>query len=203
MNHNQETSIRPINASSSRFGVEYENQFFVMDDAKHVIGVDPRDARNLILENIENGKADKFGWEKNFSYLIGTLVYDKDMGSLYMGFDYDRLYKYKLDKKNKTCKRVKDFGDLGIGCISSSHRFMHFVFFGGDQGKIRILDLSTGELLPVHLETSIGWICSLQVCVKSKDEIYLAVSGCDNDYSNDKTDLFDLTDLLSTDSVIV
>jgi len=79
---------------------------------------------------------------------------------------------------------------------------LHFAFFGGNDSKIRVLDLSTCELLPGHLETSIKYIRSLQVCVKSNNQIYLAVSGCEPVYSKDKTYLFDLTNLLPNNLVI-
>ena len=201
---NQKTIIEPINTSLSRFGVQYENQFNVLDDAKHVIGIDASDPSKLIIENIETRKADKFGWTKSsLYYYFTTLLYDEDTGFLYSGDDCARLYKYKIDKTSKSCERVKAYGNLRIGCITSSHRFMHYVFFGGYDRNIKVLDLLTGKLLPGDLETSIGCICSLQVCLKSKDEIYLAVSGTYYDYSDDKIDLFNLTDLFLNDPLIL
>ena len=202
MEHNQETNIEPINASFIKFGIQFDDQFVVLDDAKHVIGVDANDARNLILENVENKKTDKFGWGRSSLNYIATLFYDDDTGSLYTGDTNGCLYKYKLDKTSKTNNKVKAYGNLGIGEIFSSHRFLQFVFFGGDQSKIRVLDLSTGELLQGHLETSIESIRSLQLCVKSPNEIYLSVSGSDNDYSDDKTDLFDVSALFLNHPVI-
>ena len=203
MNHNKDTPIEPIYTSTSKFGVNFENQFIALDDGKHVIGVDPSDASKLIIENIETGKADKFGWRNSSDYIITTLVYDEDTGSFYSGDTNGRLFKCKLDKTSKTFERVKDFGDLGIGYIISSYRFKHFVFFGGILNRIIVLDLSTGELLPRHLETAIGCICSLQVCVMNHNKIYLAVSGTSYNYSGDKTDLFDVTDLLQVDPVFL
>ena len=202
MNHNQSTPIEPINASSSKFAVMFENHFVVLDDGKHVIGGDGSDLRNLIIENIETGKADKFGWSKSSINLITTLVYDEDTGFLYTGDFHGGFYKYHVDITNKSCEKVKDYGKLGIGEIISSHRFRDFIFFGGINSKIKVLNLSTGKLLLGHLQTSIKCIHSLQVCVKSQDDIYLAVSGTNTNYSGDKTDLFDLTDLLPKDPII-
>ena len=203
MNHNQETAVVPLKSSSNRFGVDYENNFVVMDDAKHVIGLDARDAKNLILENVESGKADKFGWSQSYHKYISTLVYDKDTGSLYTGDDNGHLHQYKIDKASKSCQRVKNYGDLRIGRIMSSHRFLHFVFFGGDIGRIKVLDLSTGELLPGWLQTSPRFIYSLHVCVKSHKEIYLAVSGGNDNYFTNNTDLFNVTDLFLNNQVIL
>ena len=201
MQHNKKTSIKPIFTSSSKFGVEYENQFVVLDDGKHIIRVDGSNLTKLIIENVENRKADKFGWnDSSFNY-ITTLVYDETTGCLYTGDCNFHLYKYKIDTTNKTCQRVKDYGDLGIDRMTSSHRFLHFVFFGGDRGRIRVLDLSTGKLLLGSLETSIWHIYSLQVCVKKIDQIYLAVSGRYPNYSDDKTDIFDVRGLFTNNQV--
>ena len=159
MEHNKGTNIQPLNTSSSKLGVMFENQFVVLDDAKHVIGVDASDGNYLILENVENRKADKFRRSDFcFGNDINTLLYDEHTGFIYSADTNDRLYQYKVDKAGKCCERVKDYGELGIGLISSSHRFEHLVFFGGFASQIKVLDLSTGELLPGCLETSIGWI---------------------------------------------
>ena len=202
MEHNQKAPVKPTNVSSREFVVEYENNFVVLDDAEHVIGVDERNATKLILENINNGSKVKFRGSKSNDYSITTLVYDKKSRSLYTGDDDGHLVQHKVDTSKLTCEEVKNYGDLRIGCICSSARFMHFVFFGGSKGKIRVLNLSTGELLPGNIETSIGWIISLQVCVKKANEINLAVSGENPDFSEDKTDLFDLSGLLRNDPII-
>ena len=93
MEHNHDTSIEPINVSSSKFGVRYEKQFIVLDDGKHVISVDPNDAGKMIIENIETGKEDKFGWRNSSDYIITTLVYDENTGSFYSGDTNGRFYK--------------------------------------------------------------------------------------------------------------
>ena len=135
MNHNKKTPLDPINTSSSEFGVMYENKFIVLDDAKHVIGVDPKDGNNLIIENVETGKADTFQWGDSYNNLITTLVYHKDMGSFYSGDTNGHLYKYKVQKTSKISKRIKAYGDIGIGEISSSLRFMQFFFLEGIKVK--------------------------------------------------------------------
>ena len=100
----------------------------MLDDVKHVIGLDPSDPGNLIFENIEKGKADKFRWTKSSFIFYTALFYDEDTGYLYTGDFYDHVYKYKVNIASKSCERVKAYGKLGIGPISSSYRFMNFVF---------------------------------------------------------------------------
>ena len=166
MNHNKKTPLDPINTSSSKFGVMFENQFIVLDDAKHVIGVNPNDASKLIIENIETGKAHKFGWKYLSCFFITSLFYNEDTGFLYSGDDDGRLFIYKVNISSKSCERVQAYEDIGTNRISSSHRFMNFVFFGGYNTKIKVLDLSSGELFPGYLETSIRCVYSLGLCEK-------------------------------------
>ena len=97
MEHNQKTSIKPINASSSEFGQEKEKNFVVLEDGKHVIGLDANDPSKLILENLKTGKADKFEGDQSDENYITTLMYDKDKGFLYTGDDCGKLLKYKVD----------------------------------------------------------------------------------------------------------
>ena len=196
MEHYQETPVEPIKSSTSEFGVENQNHFVVLDDSKHIIGLDADDLTKMILEDVDKGSKVEFGLSTSTHDLITSLLYDEDAGSLYIGNGDGHLRKYKLDIANQICKEVKDFGKLGIRAITSSHRFLHFVFFGGSDGKIRVLDLLRGKLLRECFMTSIKSIISLQVSVESAQKIYLAVSGNKPNYSNDKTDLFDLSDFL-------
>ena len=203
MEHNQEISVEPINTSSSKFGVQYENNFVVLDDGKHIIRVDAGDGRSLIIENIVNQKAEKFRYSDCSFNSITNLFYDKTTGFLYTGDYKGKLCKYKIDIICKTYKRVRNYGYIGLDKLYSSHRFLNFLFFGGSNSKIRILDLSSDDLLPGILKTSIESIYSLQVCLKSHDQIFLAVSGSGTNYSKNNTDLFDVSGLFSIHPVIL
>ena len=174
----------------------------MLDDAKHVIGVDARDGSKMILENIENGSIFEFQGNFTTGYFITIPFYDEETGFLYCGEIEGELQKLKFDNEKKTCKLVKNYGDLEIGRNTSYYRFLDNVFFGGNEGKIKVLDLSTAEFFPDYLYTSIGWIISLQICRKSLDKIYLTVTGSEYDYSDDKTDLFDVSGLLLKNPII-
>ena len=203
MKHNQETTIQPYSISSSKFGVRFENQFVVLDDAEHVIGIDASVGTQLIFENILNGSRVNIRGRCSHNNLIKTLLYDRKTGFLYYGDNRSHLHKYKVDTASKTCQRIKGYGNLWIGRIHSSYQFLNFVFIAGSNSKIRVLDLTTDEFLSEYLETSIRFIYSLHVYSKSLNEIYLAVSGGGTDYSDDKTDLFDVSRLFLNDPVIL
>ena len=201
MEHNQKSPVEPIKSSSNYFGAEHQNNFVVLDDAEHVIGVHPGNGNSLIFENIKNGLTVEFGERIYPHNYITSLLYDQDSGSLFSGDNYGYLVQYKVNTANKTCEEVKYYGYIGIGGIMSCARFMHFVFFGGWR-KIRVMDLSTDKLLPGHLKTLIDSIYSLQVCKKNEKEIYLAVSGWGEESPDVKNELLDISGLLSNDPVI-
>lgn len=197
MEQNKESSIPPIDTSSKKFGVEYENNFLVLDDAEHVIGVDAKNPKNLILENLSTGEKVKFGGDVD---CITTLIYDKNTETLLVGDKDGYVIQYKVDLQNPTCEDIKFF-DLEIGEIFSSCKFMDYVFFGGDRSKIKVLNLSTGELLPGQIDTTIDDIYSLQICVVNETKIYLAVSGEYFSDPLDRSDLFDLSLFFETEKI--
>ena len=143
MEHNQKISIEPLNVFTRKFGIDNQNEFIVLDDAKHVIGVDPSNGDQLLFQNVQNGKAGKFKLNQSSYNLITTLVYDRKTEFLYSGDNKGHLYKCKINTNSKSCKIVKEYGNIGINWIISSHRFLHFVFL---------------EVLVVKSES---WICRL------------------------------------------
>ena len=185
--------VRPFYTSKSQFGVRYENNFVFTDDGRHLIGVDGTDSTRVCVEDIRTGSRFGFG---NHRDVISTLIFDNDSGTLLAGDWNDHVVQYDLDLVNKTFKLVRDFGDIGVGGVRSSFRFMQYVFFGGNNYKLKVFDLASKQMLPGHIETGVGWILSLQVCALDKSRILLAVVGYNYKYSSNQSDLYDLRDLM-------
>ena len=55
----------------------------MLDDSKHIIGVDADDLSKMILENIDNGSKIKFGGNIICFSEITSLIYNEDTRSLY------------------------------------------------------------------------------------------------------------------------
>ena len=187
--------VSPFYTSSSQFGVCFENNFVFTDDGRHLIGVDGTNYNCVRVEDITTGSSFSFGYHNDF---IFTLIFDQDSGTLLAG-EWDKyLIQYDLDLVNKKFREVRDFGDLGIGYVYSSFRFMQYVFFGGSNYKLKVFDLSSKEMLPGHIKTGVRDIYSLQVCAIDKSRIFLAVLGLNYKYSSNKSDLYDLSDLMKS-----
>ena len=137
MQHNQQTPVEPIKSSSSEFVILYQNHFVVLDDAKHIIGADADDLSKMILENVDNGSKVEFGGSIICFSEITSLVYNEDTRSLYSADSVGDLLKYKINTAGKTCEKVRIYLNFGKDGITSSHRFMHFVFLDGVRVKSR------------------------------------------------------------------
>ena len=192
--------VFPFYTSSSQFGVFFENNFVFTDDGKHLIGVDAGDSTRVRVEDITTFSSFSFGKQSN---VISTLICDQDSGTLLAG-DFDgHLVQCDLDLVNKKARRVRDFGDsgdLGVGSVFSSSRFMQFVFFGGTK-RLKVFDLSSKEMLPGHIETGVQSIFSVRVCAVDKSRIFLTAVGLNYKYSSNKSDLYDLSDLITSVTV--
>ena len=120
--------VSPFYTPSSQFGVQFENNFVFTDDGRHLIGVDAGDSTRLRVEDITTGSSLGFGKHGD---VIFTLIFDQDSGTLLAGDYNNRLIQYDLDLVNKKFRQVRDFGDIRVGWVYSSFRFMQYVFFGG------------------------------------------------------------------------
>ena len=187
--------VSPFYTSSSQFGVYYENNFVFTDDGKHLIGPDAGDCTRVRVEDITTGSSFSLG---NYSDVIYTLTFDQDTGTLLVGYWQKHLVQYDLDLVKRKFRQVRDFGDIGIGSVLSSFRFMQYVFFGGSINILKVFDLSSKGMLPGHIETGIKEINSLQVCAVDKSRIFLSVVGSECNYSSDKSDLYDISDLMKS-----
>ena len=104
-----------------------------------------------------------------------------------------------------TCKVLRNYGNLKIRKVFSNVRIGHLVFFGGNHGQVRVLRLDTREVLGQPVQTSIGVIFSMNLCIVGERykerSIVLVVSGLFPNYLGYETDIFDVTGLVSSSGV--
>ena len=74
------------------------------------------------------------------------------------------------------------------------------MFFGGNKKKVKVVNVSSKEIIPEHIDTAIGQIHSLRVCQTGK-KVYLAIAGKNSDFSDNTSDLIDLKGFLENISI--
>ena len=92
-------------------------------------------------------------------------------------------------------KVIKEYTNLGIGKIFTAKRIKNLCFLGGNNFLIRVIDVFSRSLILGPFKTSIGDILSIQICPVTTEshKIFLGITGRFLDFSNDKTDLFEIT----------
>ena len=137
-------------------------------------------SNNLFLENIIIN-------EDSNSLLICGSMTDKNQGVIQ---EYDMsngnlLYSYLSKDTEIIMELLKKEG---------------FCFVGGSENLLKIMDTDTNKFIIDPIKTSIGIIFQMELCeIKDPNsdvsKIVLALAGKLQDYSNNQTDLFDVTAL--------
>jgi hypothetical protein len=184
--------VKPLNRSKGEYWVGYESTLRVLADGKTLIGVGS-DRTTLITEDItDDQKPVKIGKHKNG---ILSLIFIEESKMLLVGDMSKKVFQYRLNR-NKTWTFIKDYGNIGIGLVYSCTRIMNLVIFGGfETSSLRVIDSEKMVVIGDAYRTAIERIFSLSIC-KRPDQLVLSVNGLDPSYSNEVSDVLDITDFV-------
>ena len=179
--------------SKFKYLYQYENNFTIMKDLT-LIGVEFRQepCNILVQENFRhNNVLIKF---KAGNSTVTTVRAIPKLDCILAGDYSGNLFQLFCTGNNNKHKLAKTYGYSGIGRVFSTAVFNQIVFIGGF-GFISAVNVKNGTLLKLGYKTAVQWIMSLTLCMM-KNKIVLAVNGTDHDFSDQKTDLVDVSSLL-------
>jgi hypothetical protein len=112
------------------------------------------------------------------------------------------LREYNLRDSKHPFTLVKNYWDIGVGIIKASCGFKHLGVFGGSGGggKVAVIDLKKRKKVTT-LQTAIKSILSLEICKMSGPEVFLMVFGSGSDYSQNKSDIIDISYLIGEEAI--
>lgn len=195
-----DTAIDAEFISEVTFWCEYDDHFAVLSNERSIVGVQYKygSKNNIILkEDILNDNPD-YG-PQVFAILnlhnVYTLLADEETGSLLAGDSIGNLVQYDLEDGYE----LKYYIFLGIGSITSVKHLGKIGVFGG-QYNCTFIDLERRECLTQKsLRTAVEGIYSVELISLvnrfKENKVYLTVCGGKPDYSQKKTDIFDVTDV--------
>ena len=93
-------------------------------------------------------------------------------------------------------KLIKAYIHLQIQNVYSCVQFCRIVFFGGQNGCVRAINLDTRQIWGALIPTAVSSVFSLEV-FPIQNRVFVAVVGTIPDYSNQKTDFLDVTALVT------
>ena len=168
-----------------------ENHFCILPDGETLIG---QNNGNLKAEDMGGKKMRVFIDQKRSQ--IETMIFNQNLNSLLVGERNGCVSQYGKEFSGDF-KKQKEYGDIQGGKLLASDWSGDFEVVGGEKGVITLIDMNKRKVIQKGIRTAIGCVSSLQFCRVSQNEMHLAVGGLERDYSNFKTDLFDVSDLFN------
>jgi hypothetical protein len=168
--------------------------FLILPNGKTIIGRDGSNPKIILIEDITKNDASAYSNFGNHSKNISLVFYDVISKSLFVGDCNGVLIQYKQNESNQLWEELHNYGNLGIGSVISVELIGRMLIFGGfGTYLLKAVDIDNRKVLQGTFKTAIKNIFSLQVCELPDNKLNLSVCGFNPDYSNNLTDIFDVT----------
>lgn len=196
VNAQNSTVVVPDAVSQLEYRCRKDSSFDVLSDEATVVGVQLSNDKAVAKEHITIKSRPVVTYSAGRSKVY-TLAVDQHANLLLAGESKDRVVQYRLDTGDVT----HDYGSLGIGAVLSSARLGKLYFFGGwKSSSFAVIDTLTQQVVQSPVTTAVHAINSLAVWTANPNTLdakaILAVAGRSIDYSADRTDMFDVTQLV-------
>jgi hypothetical protein len=165
----------------------------IMDNGHLIIGVNPGNQKQIIFEEIGNNRSLVITTE--LEHEVISLLANDALNTLWAGDYHSNVFQLVLRSSNAWKIQAK-YSGLGIGSVQCLSLLGNLLFAGGNYSKVCVINTVDKKVLPMVFETAINRIFSLHICVVSAWTTYLSVTGEDPSYSENKTDLFDVSKFL-------
>ena len=199
------SEVEPDFVSKTSFYWYTQNNLQILSDQKTLVGGEYNKEKNhseIVIEDITSkGEGNSEIRIKLHENKIWNILLDEKNSCMFSG-DYDgRVIQFSLDFEENPGKVLKDYGDLGVGYITSSILLGDVAVFGGWNRNLGFIDIQKQEHLGNKFDFAPKYIKSIQLCqvqkTPSQSKTLLTVSGDEYDYSS-KTDVLDVTEILPT-----
>ena len=200
-NSKKNFKIKPLHKTINQYFNRFQGNFVILPNEQTIIGYNANSGK-LQLENIcSNSPAREIEFEIIDS-LVHTILYNFELKALLIGFSNGRLLQYLLGKRGKLTMD-KDYGDIGINCISVSTLLGNIAAIGGTYQnqmkfkkycRLKLLDMNLKVLVSPNIKTAICSIKSLSFG-ETSDQIFLGIAGAVPNYLAERTDIFDAKQL--------
>lgn len=199
MQADHKASVSPEFVTQLDYFCFNDSSFFVLSDQATLIGVSDTDKTKIIKQNITNPSAPTVTYTASDDQIM-TLAVDEAKNRLLAGSNTSAkglIVQYDLS----TGEPVKSYDQIGFAYPMSSIRLDNLYFFGSDEAsQFIVIDADSQQMVHQPVSTAIKYIFSMVVCNMTQglapEKVMIYVVGEIRDYSDDKTDVFDITDLV-------
>lgn len=191
-------------ASQSAYESENDSDFFVLSDEATIIGICKSNCSIVLKQNITDPGQPTITYAAKKSNVTIIAVHEAN-NALFAGST--KYFEGQLVQFDLTSGQItKQYGDIGISSLKSCTVFNNLCFFGGyNSYKFTVVDLATRQIVHRPVTSATEMINSMTVCKffnqEAEQKVLLFISGEDSDYSSNRSDVFDITDLVSATSI--
>ena len=172
----------------------YENDFAILPDQQTFIGVWTQHRTTPLIENIANPFLPVKLVEHQSDII--TVIPNGDHTELLVGDKSGRLAQYGMTDGHSMARLIKDYGNSGVHSVLSGARIGYLVAVGGSNYAVKMVDMRSRRVLEGRLTTAIKAVESVKFCAMSESKVLLSISGKNPSYSDQKTDIFDVSELV-------
>ena len=194
--------LAPDCATQMEYFVETDSAFCVLSDQSTVVGVSYADRNIIIKHSITDLSQPMVTYSANMGGVCTLRVDERQNVFFAGGFNFDgKVVQYDLS----TGQVVKAFDHVRVGAIWSSIRVDNLWIFGGiGESKFAVIDSVSRQVLGEPVESAILRIFSMTIWKiqgeNNHSQALLLTVGYDPNYSENKTDVFDITALVDKHS---
>ena len=176
------------------------SSFCVLSDQSTVVGVSNADQKTIIKHSITDLSEPKVTYTANMEKVLTLGLYERQNVLLAGGYRFDsdgQVVQFDLS----TGQVLKAFGQIDVGIVWSSISVGNLWIFGTHElSKFAVIDSVSREALGKPIKSAIWKILSMAVCKiqeeNNRSQVLLFIIGFIPDYSENKTDVFDITALM-------
>ena len=177
-----------------------DSSWHVFSDQATIVGVSLTNCSTIIRQNIIDHSLPLTIYAANQGKVY-TIAVDEPNNTLFAGGENNEKTGQVVQYDLGTGQSIKTYFGVGIGSIESSTRAGNLLLFGGFESyKVAIIDSVNRRIVHESINTAIRNIFSMTIFTlfesNNQFQILLLCVGEIQMYSNGRTDLFDITELI-------
>ena len=129
---------------------------------------------------------------------IFITIFNEKLNFLVTVEERGSIIQYDLNPGRSNLRILKEYKDFEKFHFNVGLDFGFLLALGGEDSKVRFVDLRKRCALKEVIKTSVKFIYTMEFCRMDINKVYLCVSGQYYDYSKEKTDIFDVSELIKS-----
>ena len=194
----------PDCTTQMHFFVSSESSFCVLSDQSTVIGISKANENTIIKQNITDLSEPIVTYTANARRAF-TLGVDEPQNVLLAGGPGCNYHGQVVQCDLTTGQAIKNFDRIGIGYIITNVNVNNLWFFGGHRSSMfAVIDSVSRQALGKPVESAVASIFPMTVSnieeTNARSKVLLWTVGNYPNYTENKSDMFDITALVNMDS---